>query len=76
MRIDKKNLLCAMVRADMNNQKLSDTSGISITQVSNIRNGNNTTYETVSKIAKALNVSISDLIDETEDEKGVADERK
>lgn len=73
MKINKKNLLCAMVRADMNNQKLSNVSGVSITQVSNIRNGNNTTYETVSKIAKALNVSIADLIDETEDEKGATE---
>ena len=73
MKINKKNLLCAMVRADMNNQKLSNVSGVSITQVSNIRNGNNTTYETVSKIAKALSVSIADLIDETEDEKGATE---
>ena len=73
MKINKKNLLCAMVRADMNNQKLSGISGVSITQISNIRNGNNTTYETVSKIAKALCVSVSDLIDETEDKKGAAE---
>lgn len=63
MKVNRKNLLCAMVRADMNNQKLSDASGISITQVSNIRNGNNTTYETISKIANALNVSLENLVE-------------
>lgn len=73
MVVNRKNLICSMIDSGMNNKQLSDASGVSIARISNIRNGNNTTYETVSKIAKALNVSIADLIDETEDEKGATE---
>ena len=63
MRINKKNLLCAMVNADMNNQKLSQETGISVNQISNIRQGRGSTYDTACKIAKALNVPVQELID-------------
>lgn len=67
MIVNKKRFICSMLDSGMNNKQLSEISGVSAGRISNIRNGNNTTYETVSKIAKALNVSVSDLI---EDEKG------
>ena len=73
MIVNRKNLICSMIDSGMNNKQLSDASEVSIARISNIRNGNNTTYETVSKIAKALCVSVSDLIDETEDKKGAAE---
>lgn len=73
MVVNRKNLICSMIDSGMNNKQLSDASGVSIARISNIRNGNNTTYETVSKIAKALCVSVSDLIDETEDKKGATE---
>lgn len=55
--------MCSMIMADMNNQKLSDASGISITQISNIRNGRNTTYETLQKIADALDVNMQEIME-------------
>ena len=67
MKINKEELLCAMVRANMTNQKLAVAAGISISQVSNIRRGKGSTYETACKLAKALNTSVEELI-ENEDE--------
>lgn len=63
MKLNKKILLCAMVEADMNNQKLSQKTGISVNQISNIRQGRGSTYDTACKIAKALNISVNDLIE-------------
>ena len=63
MKINKQNLLGAMDKANLTNQKLAEKAEMSITQVSNIRSGKGTTYETVSKLAKALSVSIDDLIE-------------
>lgn len=63
MKVDKKKLICSMLDSNMNNKQLADASGVSVTRVSNIRNGNNTTYETISKLANVLNVSVDTLID-------------
>ena len=73
MKVNKKKLICSMLDSGMNNKQLSDASGVSITRVSNIRNGNNTTYETVSKIARTLGVSVDDLVDDQAAEKGDAE---
>lgn len=64
MKINKKKLICAMTNADMTSQKLANKVGMSVTQVSNIRRGFGTTYETALKISEVLNVSIWDLVDE------------
>ncbi len=64
MKINKKKLLCCMIDAGLNNRQLSEFSGVSIARISNIRNGNNTTYETASKIAKVLKISVQDLIED------------
>lgn len=63
MRINKQNLLCAMVRAEMNNQKLASRSGVSVTQISNIRQGRGSTIDTAAKLANALGVSVEELIE-------------
>ncbi len=63
MKINKKNLICAMVKADLNNQTLSGKAGVSVTQISNIRSGKGTTYDTALKLAKALDVPVNDLIE-------------
>ena len=65
MKINKKKLLCGMINADMNNKSLSRETGISVNQISNIRQGRGTTYETASKISKVLGLNVMDLIDET-----------
>lgn len=70
MKIDKKKIICLMIDAGLNNQELSARSGVSITRVSNIKNGQNTTYETACKIANTLGVSVTDLIEESDSQKG------
>lgn len=67
MKIDRKKMICSMLDAGMNNKQLSESSGVSITRISNIRNGNNTTYETAVKIAKALKIDVQELIGNSED---------
>ena len=44
---------------------LSEVSGVSISRVSNIKNGGNTSFETLSKISHALGVNLWDLMEET-----------
>lgn len=63
MKVDKKKLVCAMIDNDLTNKELSKRSGVSLARVSNVRNGNNTTFETAAKIAKALSVPVQELID-------------
>jgi len=63
MKINKQTLLCAMVKADMNNQKLSEKTGVSVNQISNIRQGRGSSYDTALKLAKALDVSVNELIE-------------
>ena len=62
MIINKKVLTILMMDADMNNKQLSDASGVSVTRISNIKNGGNTTYESAKKIADALHVEVMTLI--------------
>ena len=72
MKVDRKKLICSMLDSNMNNKQLSNASGVSVTRISNIRNGNNTTYETLSKIASSLKVSVDDLVDSSTAGKGAA----
>ena len=66
MRVDKKKFICAMIDAGMDNKILSQKSGVSSSRVSNIKNGQNTTYETLSKLSRVLGVNVLDLCDLTE----------
>lgn len=63
MKVDKKTLICLMIDSDMNNKRLSELSGVSLTRISNIRNGHNTTYETIKKIAKVFDVKPETLFE-------------
>lgn len=74
MKINRKTLICSMMDSDMNNKRLSELSGVSLARISNIRNGRNTTYETISKLATALNVSVETLVDTKNNERGVSHE--
>ena len=68
MRINKKRLVCGMIDAGINNHKLAEASGISISRVSNIKNGANTTYEMAEKISKVLNIPVLELIESDQEE--------
>ena len=72
MTVNKKKLICSMLDSGMNNKQLSDASGVSLARISGIRNGKNTTYETVNKIAKTLGVSFDDLVEEPSQEGSTA----
>lgn len=69
MNVNKKRLICSMIDSDMNNQQLSSATGLSRVQISRIRNGHGTSYESICKIAKALKVSLEYLIEEEGEEK-------
>lgn len=67
MKINKKRLVCGMIDANVNNSDLSKATGISLSRISNIKNGANTTFEMVEKISKALCVPVMELIDTDSD---------
>lgn len=64
MKINKKKLVNLMIDSNMNNNRLSKASGVSLSRVSLIKNGHNTTYETICKIASALGASANELIED------------
>ena len=68
MRIGKKELVCAMIDADLNATQLSSVSGISRATISNVINGKSCNEETMRKLAKALNVKTDDLLTKKEGE--------
>lgn len=64
MRIDRKKLIVAMLDTNQNVLQLSQASGISRVTVSGVKCGKSCSKETAEKIAKALNVSVENLIEE------------
>ena len=53
-----------MAKADMSGLKLAKKSGVSVTQISNIKLGHSgSTYDTAVKLANALSVPVTDLIE-------------
>lgn len=63
MQIDKTKMEIAMSENALNFVKLSKKSGVSRTTLSYINNGKSCKPEIVGKIAKALEVSVEDLIE-------------
>ena len=68
MKINRKTLVCGMIDANINNSDLSKATGISISRISNIKNGANTTFEMAKKISNVLGIPVMELI-ESEAEK-------
>jgi DNA-binding Xre family transcriptional regulator len=69
MKINKKKLVCGMIDANINNSDLSKATGISISRISNIKNGANTTFEMAQKISEVLDVPVMELIESDSKEK-------
>lgn len=67
MNLDKNKLSIAMTRMCVNFSMLSKTSGISRATLSAINNGKSCNAITASKLAKALNVDITELLSNQED---------
>lgn len=63
MRIDKIKILVIMAKQDLNQTKLAKNTGMSRGNLSTIINGKRCKVETVVKIAKALGVDYSELIE-------------
>lgn len=68
MKINRKKLICGMIDANINNSDLSKATGISLSRISNIKNGANTTFEMVKKISKVLDIPVLELIESDSEE--------
>lgn len=63
MRIDRVKLVCEMMRQDMTQKKLAELSGVSRATVGYIKAGKTCSEEVGNKIAKALGVDVTEIID-------------
>lgn len=63
MYINKQKLDIAMANSIMNGFQLAEKSGVNFQTIRNMRIGKSCKPRTVGLIAKALNVSVEDLID-------------
>lgn len=63
MRINRKKLIIAMLDNDQTVIQLAKASGISRVTISNVKCGKSCSNATAEKIAKALNVPVSDIIE-------------
>lgn len=63
MRIDRVKLVCEMMRQDMTQKKLAELSGVSRAIVGYIKVGKTCSEEVGNKIAKALGVDVTEIID-------------
>ena len=63
MRIDKIKIMVAMAKRDLNQTRLAEKIGMSRGNLSTIVNGKRCKAETVIKIATALGVEYTDLIE-------------
>ena len=64
MRISRKKMVCAMMDADLNIMQLAEKAGVSRTTVGSIKNGKSCAPATVGKIAEALGVDVTEIIEE------------
>ena len=63
MRIDRVKLVTELAKRDMTQKKLAEIAGISRAPVNYIRGGKNCSDEVGEKIAKALGVDITEIIE-------------
>ena len=64
MRIDRVKLIAEMARQNVTSIRLAEKSGVSRVTVSALRCGKTCTSETASKIARALGVDVTEIIEE------------
>lgn len=63
MRIDRVKLVCEMMRQDMTQKKLAELAGVSRATIGYIKAGKSCSDEVGNKIAEALGVDLTELID-------------
>ena len=64
MRIDRIKLITEMARQDITSIRLAEKSGVSRVTVSALRCGKTCTSETAGKIARALGVDVTEIMEE------------
>lgn len=64
MRIDRIKLITEMARQDVTSIQLAERAGVSRVTVSALRCGKTCTAETAGKIARALGVDVSEIMEE------------
>lgn len=62
IRISRERLAVAMIRADLNVNKLVKASGLSRSTVTAVKSGKSCSKQTADKLASALGISVSDII--------------
>lgn len=63
MRIDRVKLIAEMARRDVTSTRLAEAAGVSRVTVSALRCGKTCTAETAGKIARALGVDVSEIME-------------
>lgn len=64
MRIDRIKLITEMARQDVTSIQLAERAGVSRVTVSALRCGKTCTAETAGKIARALGVDVTEIVEE------------
>lgn len=67
---DSRKVLIAMAAAEMEPKDISKESGVPVNIVYTIRRGFYTKPKYIGKVARALHVTVADLIEEVKDESG------
>ena len=68
MKLNKSKILLIMASKQMTQQSISKTYGVSSRRISNIINASNVRPVTAGKLAKALGVNVTDILEVDEDE--------
>ena len=64
MRIDRKKLAIRMIQQDMTNKALAEQSGVSVVTVGYIKSGKSCRDDIGRKIAKALGVDVTEILED------------
>ena len=64
MRIDRVKLIAEMARRDVTSTRLAEAAGVSRVTVSALRCGKTCTAETAGRIARALGVDVTDIMED------------
>lgn len=64
MKIDKKAIECEKARQGLNNTQLSEKAGLPLGTLQNVLNRRKCLPVTAGKIAKALNVDVTELLED------------
>ena len=64
MRVNRIKLIALMAEKEINTIELANSSGLARATISAVRGGKTCTFDTALKISKALNVTVTDLIEE------------